>query len=71
LSIWISCSGVLFGCKSTLEYLVVWNSGKNSLETYIYYILGEITVAGQKKFQDLNINKSYFSKSHAIRRNFN
>jgi hypothetical protein len=44
---------------------------KNSVETYIYYILGEITVAGQKKFQDLDINKSYFSKSHAIRRNFN
>jgi hypothetical protein len=32
--------------------------------------LGEITVMPHKKFQDLNINKSYFCKSDTIRRNF-
>ena len=61
LSIWISCFRALFGCKS----------GKNYVETYIYWVLGEITVMPHKKFQDLNINKSYFCKSDTNRRNFN
>jgi hypothetical protein len=41
-----------------------------SNQTYIYWVLGEISVAPHKKFQDLNINKSYFYKSDPIRRNF-
>ena len=32
----------------------------NYVETSIYWILGEITVRRYKKFQNLNINKSYF-----------
>jgi hypothetical protein len=57
----IILSPALFGCKS----------GKNYVETYIYWVLGEITVMPHKKFQDLNINKSYFCKSDTNRRNFN
>jgi hypothetical protein len=34
--------------------------GKNYVEAYIYWVLGEIIVLHRKKFQDLNINKSYF-----------
>jgi hypothetical protein len=34
--------------------------GKNDVEAYIYWVLGEIIVSHHKKFQDLNINKSYF-----------
>jgi hypothetical protein len=30
------------------------------VETSIYRVLGEITVGWHKKFQNLNINKSYF-----------
>jgi hypothetical protein len=33
--------------------------------------LGEIIVLHHKKFQDLNINKSYFCIFDGIRRNFN
>ena len=62
MSIWISCFGVLFGCKSTFAHLAYFNSEKNYVETYIYWVLGEITVMPHKKFQDLNINKSYFCK---------
>jgi hypothetical protein len=34
--------------------------GKNDVEAYIYWVLGEIIILHHKKFQDLNINKSYF-----------
>ena len=34
--------------------------GKNEVEAYIYWDLGEIIVLNHKKFQNLNINKSYF-----------
>jgi hypothetical protein len=34
--------------------------GKNDVEAYIYWVLGEIIVLYHKKFQNLNINKSYF-----------
>ena len=33
---------------------------KNDVELYIYWVLGEIIGVYHKKFQDLNINKSYF-----------
>jgi hypothetical protein len=58
-------------CKSTFAHLAYFNSDKNYVETYIYWVLGEITVMPHKKFQDLNINKSYFCKSDTNRRNFN
>jgi hypothetical protein len=34
--------------------------GKNDVEAYIYWVLGEIIVLYHKKSQNLNINKSYF-----------
>jgi hypothetical protein len=33
----------------------------NDVELYIYWVLGEIIGVYHKKFQDLNINKSYFA----------
>jgi hypothetical protein len=45
--------------------------GKDYVEAYIYWVLGEIIVMHHKKFQDLNINKSYFCIFDGIRRNFN
>ena len=66
MSICISYSRVLFGCKSTFEHPAYLNSEKKGVETYIYWVLGEITVAHHKKFQDLNINKSYFWISDPI-----
>jgi hypothetical protein len=71
LSIWISCFRVLFGCNSTFEHPAYLNSGKNDVEAYIYWVLGEIIVLNHKKFQNLNINKSYFCIFDGIRRNFN
>ena len=71
LSIWISCFRVLFGCNSTFEHPAYLNSGKNEVEAYIYWDLGEIIVLNHKKFQNLNINKSYFCIFDGIRRNFN
>ena len=71
LSIWISCFRVLFGCNSTFEHSAYLNSGKNDVEAYIYWVLGEIIVVHHQKFQDLNINISYFCKFDGIRRNFN
>ena len=71
LSIWISCFRVLFGCNSTFEHPAYLNSGKNDVEAYIYWVLGEIIVLYHKKFQNLNINKSYFCIFDGIRRNFN
>jgi hypothetical protein len=71
LSIWISCFRVLFGCKNTFAHLAYINREKNYVDIYIYWVLGEITVMYHKKFQDLNINKSYFCNSDANRRNFN
>jgi hypothetical protein len=44
LSIWISCFRVLFGCNGTFEHPAYLNSGGNDVETYIYWILGKITV---------------------------
>ena len=35
--------------------------GESDVETYIYWVLGEIIVVHHKKYQDLNINKSYFA----------
>jgi hypothetical protein len=46
----------------------VW---KNDVEAYIYWVFGEIIVLYHKKFQNLNINKSYFCIFDGIRRNFN
>jgi hypothetical protein len=54
-----------------LNIQLILNSGENDVETYIYWILGEIIVVHHKKFQDLDINKSYFHKFDGIRRNFN
>ena len=71
LSIWIWCFRVLFGCNSTFEQPAYLNSGKNDVEAYIYWVLGEIIVLYHKKFQNLNINKSYFCIFDGIRRNFN
>ena len=34
--------------------------GNNDVEAYIYWVLGEIIVLNYKKFENLNINKSYF-----------
>ena len=45
--------------------------GTNDVEAYIYWDLGEIIVLNHKKFQNLNINKSYFCIFDGIRRNFN
>jgi hypothetical protein len=45
--------------------------GKKFVEAYIYWVLGEIIVLHHKKFQDLNINKSYFCIFDGIRSNFN
>ena len=44
---------------------------KNDVEAYIYWVLVEIIVLYHKKFQNLNINKSYFCIFDGIRRNFN
>ena len=41
--------------------------GKNEVEAYIYWDLGEIIVLNHKKFQNLNINKSYFCIFDGIR----
>ena len=71
LSIWISCFRVLFGCNSTFEHPAYLNSGKNEVEAYIYWDLGEIIVWTIRKFQNLNINKSYFCIFEEIRGNFN
>ena len=71
LSIWISCFRVLFGCNSTFEHPAYLKSGTNDVEAYIYWDLGEIIVLNHKKFQNLNINKSYFCIFDGIRRNFN
>ena len=60
-----------FGCNSTFEHPAYLNSGNNDVEAYIYWILGEIIVVHHQKFQELNINKSYFCKFDGIRRNFN
>ena len=62
---------VSLGYKRTFEHPAYLNRDKNDLETYIYWVLGKITVVRHKKFQDLNINKSHFCKSDWIRRNFN
>jgi len=45
------------------------NSEKRKWKHIFIEFWGKITVACHKKFQDLNINKSYFYKSDAIRRN--
>ena len=71
LSIWISCFRVLFGCSSTFEHPAYLNRRKNDVEAYIYWVLGKFIVVHHQKFQDLNINKSYFGKFDGIRRNFN
>ena len=71
LSIWISCFRVLFGCNSTFEHPAYLNSGKNEVEAYIYWDFGEIIVLNHKKFQNLNINKSYFCIFDGIRGIFN
>ena len=71
LSIWISCFRVLFGCRSTFEHPAYLNRGKNDVEVYIYWVLGNIIVVHHQKFQHLIINKSYFCKFDGIRRNFN
>ena len=44
---------------------------KNEVKAYIYLVLGEIIVLYHKKFQNLNVNKSYFCIFDGIRRNFN
>jgi hypothetical protein len=41
--------------------------GKIDMEAYIYLVLGEIIVLYHKKFQNLNINKSYFCIFDGIR----
>ena len=70
-SILISCFSVLFGCNSTFEHPAYLNSGKNDVEAYNYWVLGKIIVVNHQKFQDLNINKSYFCKFDGIRMKFN
>jgi hypothetical protein len=42
-----------------------------NVEAYFYWVLGVIIVLYHKKFQNLNINKSYFCIFDGIRRNFN
>jgi hypothetical protein len=61
-------SNIISNCFEHPAYL---NSGKNDVEAYIYRVLGKIIVVHHQKFQDLNINKSYFCKFDGIRRNFN
>ena len=61
LSIWISCFRVLYGCNSTFEHPTYLDSGNKWCIIVLYH----------KKFQNLNINKSYFCIFDGIRRNFN
>ena len=71
LSIWISCFRVLFGCNSTFEHPAYLNSGKKWGGSIYLLRFGEIIVLNHKKFQNLNINKSYFCIFDEIRGNFN
>ena len=71
LSIWISCFRVLFGCNSTFEHPAYLNSVKKWCGSIYLLSFGEIIVLYHKKFQNLNINKSYFCIFDGIRRNFN
>ena len=71
LSIWISCFRVLFGCNSKFEHPAYLNSGKKWCGSIYLLSFGEIIVFYHKKFQNLNINKSYFCIFYGIRRNFN
>ena len=76
----VNFSNCLFGFHVLEYYLAVTvhlniqlteTVGKNDVEAYIYWVLGEIIVLYHKKFQYLNINKSYFCIFDGIRRNFN
>jgi hypothetical protein len=54
---------VLFGCNSTFEHPAYLNSGKNDVEAYIYWVLGEIIVVHHQKFpqNSINISQNNFS----------
>jgi hypothetical protein len=71
LSIWISCFRVLFGCNSTFEHPAYLNSGKKWCGSIFLLNFGGNYSLYHKKFQNLNINKSYFCIFDGIRRNFN
>jgi hypothetical protein len=71
LSIWISCFRVLFGCSSTFEHPAYLNSGKKWRGSIYLLSFGGNYSLYHKKFQNLNINKSYFCIFDGIRRNFN
>ena len=71
LSIWIWCFRVLFGCNSTLEHPAYLNSGKKCCGSIYLLSFGGNYSLYHKKFQNLNINKSYFCIFDGIRRNFN
>ena len=71
LSIWISCFRVLFGCNSTFEHPAYLNSGKKWGGSIYLLRFGGNYSLNHKKFQNLNINKSYFCIFDGIRGNFN
>ena len=71
LSIWISCFRVLFGCNSTFKHPAYLNSVQNWCGSIYLLSFGGNYSLYHKKFQNLNINKSYFCIFDGIRRNFN